>query len=69
MERVPVSSSNINSVRYEDETQTLEIEFHSGHVYQYFDVPKAIYDGLLSAASVGKYFHSQIKGMYRYARL
>jgi len=68
MERVTVSSSNIASVGYDDQTSTLEVEFHSGHVYQYFDVPKSIYDGLLSAGSVGQYFN-QIKGIYRYARV
>ena len=68
MQRVPVSSSNIASVGYDDNTHTLEVEFHSGHVYQYFDVPKDVYDGLLTAGSVGKYFN-QIKGFYRYARV
>jgi hypothetical protein len=68
MKRVPVSSSNIASVGYDDKTHTLEVEFHSGHVYQYFDVPRTIFDGLLSAGSVGQYFN-QIKGIYRYARI
>jgi len=69
MNRVPVDSSNIASVGYNDNTNTLEIEFNSGHLYQYFDVPKNIYDELLIADSVGKYFHNHIKGIYRYARM
>lgn len=69
MERVQVSSSNIASVGYDDKTSTLEIEFNSGHVYQYFDIPITMYEGLLSAGSVGRYFNETIKGIYRYARV
>ena len=38
MIRQPVSSSNIRSIGYDSESNTLEIEFHSGGVYQYFGV-------------------------------
>lgn len=67
MDRTPVASSNIASVGYEDSNRTLEIEFHSGAVYQYFDVPGAVFDGLMAAASKGGFFHAQIRGTYRYA--
>ena len=49
---------------------TLEVEFLSGAVYQYFDVPQSIYDGLMAADSHGKYFAAYIKkGGYRYVRV
>ena len=64
MDRLHVSSSNIGSVGYEIETQMLELEFHSGGVYRYSDVPKVIYRGLMRAASKGSYFHQNIKGRY-----
>ena len=69
MERAPVSSSNVASVGYEEFTQTLEVEFHDGSVYQYFDVPRSTYEGLINASSVGSYLHHNIKGKYRYVRL
>jgi hypothetical protein len=59
MERVAVSSSNLSSVGYDAESQTLEIEFHNGGVYQYAGVPEEVYEGLLSADSQGKYFSRQ----------
>lgn len=68
MEWQRVSSSNLARVRYDEDTNTLEIEFHGGNQYQYFDVPKRIYEELISAASKGGYFHKQIKGHYRYAK-
>lgn len=69
MIRTPVSSSNVESVGYDAETQTLEIAFLSGGIYQYFDVPQHVYDALMSAPSAGNFLHEQIKGVYRYARV
>jgi len=62
-------SSNLSRVRYDESTNTLEIEFHGGRVYQYFDVPAHVYEGLISADSHGTFFNEQIKGYYRFARV
>src|SRR5688572_3679593 len=56
MEREPVDSTNLASVGYDPETQVLEIEFQSGGVYQYYDVPVELYEELMSASSHGSYF-------------
>lgn len=69
MERKPVDSSNISSIGYDDDSSTLEVEFHSGAVYQYFDVHLNIYDGLMESASKGQYFAQHIKGYYRYVKV
>ena len=69
MDRTPVSSSNIASIGYDAGTSVLEIEFLNGSVYQYYDVPDFIYDGLMGAASHGTYLSSSIKGHYQYARV
>jgi len=69
MKRITVSSSNLRSVGYDEATQTLEIEFHSGGVYQYSSVPRSVYEGLMGASSHGKYFHAHIKGVYPYRRI
>jgi len=67
--RIPVESSNITSIGYDEDSGTLEVEFHGGAVYQYFDVPFAVYDGLMEADSQGKYLAQHIKGQYRYVRV
>ncbi|MFL5807477.1 MAG: KTSC domain-containing protein [Roseiflexaceae bacterium] len=64
MNRQPVSSSNLRSVGYDPAAQLLEIEFHSGGVYQYTGVPESIYSALMQAASKGSYFHDHIKDHY-----
>lgn len=69
MERKPVVSSNIVEVGYDQSFCTLELMFRDGKIYQYFDVPNSVYEELLNAASVGKYFHSEIRGTYRFARV
>ena len=69
MDRQPVSSSNIRSVGYEVETQMLELEFHSGGIYQYSGVPEVIYRDLIRAASKGSYFHQNIKDLYPFIRV
>lgn len=69
MDRKSVQSSNIASIGYDSESQILEIEFLNGGVYQYFDVPERVYEGLIAADSHGKYLAANIKGTYRYSKV
>jgi hypothetical protein len=69
MNRQSVSSSNIASIGYDVNSQTLEVEFLNGGVYQYFDVPQHVYEELMGAGSKGKHLASNIKGYYRYSRV
>ncbi len=73
MEHISVSSSNIASVgydaAYDAATCTLQIKFHSGGLYEYYNVPYAVYQGLMNAPSHGKYFHQHIKDVYPYKKL
>lgn len=69
MDRIPVSSSDLKSVGYDQENQILEVEFHSGGIYQYFNVPQRVYQALMEASSHGKYFHRNVKDHYRYEKI
>lgn len=66
MNRISVSSSNISSIGYDPESQTLEIEFNDGSIYQYNDVPQLIYESLMNAGSHGQYLNQHIKDKYSY---
>lgn len=69
MNRTPVTSTNIRSIGYDPQSGTLEVEFTSGDVYQYFDVPERLYDGLLRTASPGQFLNINIvKYGYRYQK-
>ena len=69
MDRHAVQSQNLAEVGYCADTMVLEVAFHSGRVYQYFDVSESVYFELMRAESVGKYFNAHIRRAYRYAQL
>ena len=69
MEYTSVVSSTMQGVGYDKETMTMEVAFVNGTVYQYFDVPEHVFQGLLGAASPGSFLNSSIRGVYRYVRL
>jgi hypothetical protein len=69
MRRTPVSSSNLASVGYDPGEHILEVEFLSGSVYQYFNVPEQVYRGLMSASSHGSYFGEYIRMSYQYRQV
>ena len=56
-----VDSSNISKVGYDKESQTLEIHFKAGTIYQYHPVPESIHLALISADSIGGYFYKNIR--------
>lgn len=64
MNHTSVSSSNLRSVGYDANSNTLEIAFHNGGTYQYSGVPSHVYQGLMTAGSKGSYFHDHIKDRY-----
>lgn len=66
MEKQEVESSVISAVGH---TRVLEIEFESGRLYQYFDVPEDIYLAMLESESKGKYFNQNIRNKFPYQEI
>lgn len=56
-----VRSSNIDSIGYDNKKSILGIRFKHGAEYHYFDVPKRVFEDLLNASSIGRYFDRHIK--------
>jgi len=67
IEMQPVSSSNIASIGYDEETHQLKVEFIGGRVYTYYEVSREVYQELMASESKGKYLHQYIKGVYTYS--
>ena len=65
MERRSISSSMIRSIGYDVSISTLEIEFNSGAVWNYYDFSLTSWYEFDGAESHGKFFHSFIKNNYR----
>ena len=58
------TSNVIKSFDYDEKTQTLRVEFNSGSIYKYHDVPEKVYQELKIAPSVGQYFNTHIREKY-----
>jgi hypothetical protein len=69
MDRQSVASSNLAEVGYDSDLETLEVQFKSGGIYQYFNVPAFMYERLMSADSIGRFFNAEIKGHYPEAKV
>lgn len=68
MRRQRVDSSAISSVGYDERSSTLEVEFRSGAVYDYHDVPPKVWKALLGAPSKGRFFSRSLRGRYPFTR-
>ena len=66
MERILITSNNLKSVGYDAETETLEIEFKNGDIYQYTRVSEYVYISLMNATSKGSYFAKNIRNNRNY---
>ena len=69
MLRHPVASTNVLSVGYDRQSQTLEVEFQAGSVYQYYGVPEHMYEQFMRASSKGQYLNTYIRDQYPYSRV
>ena len=69
MRRIRLESSFLASVLYLPKRRELEVEFRSGEVCRYFDVPRQIYGELLKVPSKGGYFNSNIRQRFLFQRI
>lgn len=64
-----VESSTLTTLAYDSTRELLQLGFNSRALYRYFDVPAAVYEGLLHASSKGRYFNQAIRGKFSYSRI
>ena len=69
IDMIPVDSSNVESVGYDENEHILYVRFLTGATYIYKGVNNYEFEGLLSAPSVGSYLHRNIKNNYPYERI
>lgn len=69
MDRSYVASTNVASIGYDEATETLEVEFLNGSIYQYYNVPISIYEQMMQVGSKGKFLNMYIKNAYPYSRV
>ena len=64
-----VDSAVIKDSGYAPLSNTLEIQFQNGSIYQYFDVPLQVYEDLKAASSQGQFFNANVRNAYQYRRV
>lgn len=64
MERRRVNSSKIRAVGYDERSQTLEIEFSNGQVYQYSKVYPEVYRRFMAAPNPASFYEDKIAEDY-----
>lgn len=70
MKYVPVVSSNLSAIAYDETGKILGVRFTHGGEYRYRGVPLSVFQGLLGAASKGRYFDAFVKKAgYAYSRV
>jgi hypothetical protein len=62
-------SSSIAAGGYHASSGTLRLRYVGGDVYDYRNVPSAVFDGLVKAPSKGRFVNSCVKPYYSYVRV
>jgi len=69
IEMIPVVSSNVESIGYDEKIQILRIKFLSGAIYEYKNVPLMEFEHLKNASSIGSYLNRNIVHNYPYEKV
>ena len=69
IEMTPCKSSQVKAFGYDAASKTLQLEFNSGGIYQYHDVPASTFDSMKECESVGKFLGTEIKGKFKFTRI
>jgi hypothetical protein len=66
---VTINSSNLNFASYDTNTKTLTTTFNNGSIYEYYELPWAIFTKFRMAQSQGKFFNTEISRKYKYKKI
>ena len=69
MKFTQVESSNIAEIAFDEEKEALFVKFKNDTVYEYSEVPYYVFEEMLSADSVGSYFHKNVRSSYEFSKL
>ena len=69
MHRNRVNSSSLSSIGYDRRSRVLEVEYGSGSVYRYRQVPASTYEQLMQAPSKGRFVNQFVREVYPFTRV
>jgi hypothetical protein len=62
-------SSVVRAIKYDEPSHTLRVVYVSGNIYEYKEVPPAVYEKMRSATSRGTFLNTEIKGHYDFQKI
>lgn len=68
MTMIPVKSSTILFIGYDEETRKMRVEFQTS-TYEYEDVEPECFESFLKSESKGTFLNEYIRGKYNYKRV
>lgn len=63
-----LESTNLKQADFDPMMNTLTIGFVNGTIYEYYGVPEKVFQSLSEAKSPGKFFLSEIKDKFDFAK-
>lgn len=60
-------TKKVNAIGYTAKSKELSIEFKSGKMYTFYDVPKSVFTDMQNADNADTFFLKSVKGQYDYA--
>lgn len=64
-----VNSSNIHSIGYDSDAQTLQVTFATGSTYTYHGVPPSLAAGMRQSESKMQFLNAKIKGRFEHRKM
>lgn len=62
---IPIASSNLHAVGYDDAAITLAVQFKNGDIFHYRDVPETVWSEMQQAPSKGSFYAKEIRGKFK----
>jgi hypothetical protein len=66
---VDVKSSNLKSAVYNTESKILVVTFNNASIYEYYEVPWALFTKFRLSDSQGKFFNTNISRTFKYKKI
>jgi len=66
-EWIPLNSTNVRACRYDPQAHTLQVAFHTGGMYIYYNIPKSVFNEFVMSSSPGRFVRDILSG-YKYVR-
>ena len=60
----PVQSKTLATIGYDSDAQQLDVQFHSGHIVRYSNVPLSVWEAFQAVPSKGAFWNAEVKKQF-----